>query len=184
MARANPTSTQKERLLQANAFRCCVCKRRSVGVHLHHIDGNSSNTVDENLAVLCVEDHDRHHRPDEYESRANHLELDANEILRLKNSWEAFVVEANRPDPRVIATLSAYGTEEVIHSLQLVMQWPDERIEYKRSFHLGQSQQAHRTLRQSVDQDCHQAGRDLYRDRHPQGRGCAYRMERPTVPRR
>ena len=66
----------------------------------------------------------------------NHLELDAKEILRLKNSWEAFVVEAKRPDPRVIATLSAYGTEELIHSLQLVMQWPDERIEYKRSFHL------------------------------------------------
>jgi hypothetical protein len=62
--------------------------------------------------------------------------LDATEILRLKNSWEAFVIEANRPDPRVIATLSAYGTEELIHSLQLVMQWPDERIEYKRSFHL------------------------------------------------
>ncbi len=136
MVRKNPTSPQKERLLQASAFRCCVCKRQSIGFHFHHIDGDSSNTVDENIAVLCVEDHDRHHRPDEYESRANHLELDAKEILRLKNSWEAFVVEANRPNPRVIATLSAYGTEELIHSLQLVMQWPDERIEYKRSFHL------------------------------------------------
>lgn len=136
MSRVNPNAAQKERLLQANAFRCCVCKRPSIGFHLHHIDGNSSNTVDENLAVLCVEDHDRHHRPDEYESRANHLELDATEILRLKNSWEAFVIEANQPDPKVIATLSGYGTENLIHSLQLVMQWPDERVEYKRSFHL------------------------------------------------
>lgn len=50
--------------------------------------------------------------------------------------WEAFVIEANRPKPKVIATLSAYGAEELIHSLQLVMQWPDERVEYKRSFHL------------------------------------------------
>jgi hypothetical protein len=72
----------------------------------------------------------------EYESRARHLELDAMEILRCKHSWEAFLIEANRPEPTVIATLSAYGTEELIHSLQLVMQWPDERIEYKRSFHL------------------------------------------------
>lgn len=136
MARVNPTAPQKGRLLQANAFRCCVCKRPSVGFHFHHIDGNSSNTVDKNLAVLCVEDHDRHHRPDEYQSGARHLELDAGEILRLKDSWEAFVVEANRPEPTVIATLSAYGTEKLIHSLQLVMQWPDERIEYKRSFHL------------------------------------------------
>jgi hypothetical protein len=136
MARRKPTPTQKERLLEANASRCCVCKRGSIGFNLHHIDGNSSNTVDENLAVLCVEDHDRHHRPDEYESPSNHLELEPEEILRLKNSWEAFVLEANQPDPKVLATLSCYGTTELIHSLQLVMQWPDERIEYKRSFHL------------------------------------------------
>ena len=38
----------------------------------------------------------------EYESRARHLELDATEILRRKNSWEAFVIEANRPEPKVI----------------------------------------------------------------------------------
>lgn len=136
MARLNPTSTQRERLLEANASRCCVCKRGSIGFHLHHIDGNSSNTADENIAVLCVEDHDRHHRPDKYEPRVNHLELGAKEILRLKNSWEAFVLEANQPDPKVLATLSCYGTAELIHSLQLVMQWPDKRIEYKRSFHL------------------------------------------------
>lgn len=136
MARVNPTASQKDRLLKANAFRCCVCKRQSIGFHFHHIDENSSNTIDENLAVLCVEDHDRHHRMREYESQARHLELDAREILRRKNSWEAFVIEANRPEPSVIATLSAYGTEELIHSLQLVMQWPDERVEYKRSFHL------------------------------------------------
>lgn len=136
MVRKNPTPSQRERLLQANAFRCCVCKRGSIGFHFHHIDENSSNSVDENLAVLCVQDHDQHHRPDEYKSRVNHLELDATEILRFKNSWEAFVIEANKPDPRVIATLSGYGTENLIHSLQLVMQWPDERIEYKRSVHL------------------------------------------------
>lgn len=136
MARVKPTKSQRERLLKANAFRCCVCKRSSVGFHFHHIDGDSSNTVDANLAVLCVEDHDRHHRPNEYEFRPNHLELDAKEILRLKGSWEEFVVEARRPEPKVIATLSAYGTKELIHSLQLVMQWPDEKIEYKRSFHL------------------------------------------------
>ena len=136
MARVNPATSQKERLLKANAFRCCVCKRRRIGFHFHHIDENSSNTIGENLAVLCVEDHDRHHRMREYETRARHLELDAREILRRKNSWEAFVIEANRPEPKVIATLSAYGTEDLIHSLQLVMQWPDERVEYKRSFHL------------------------------------------------
>jgi hypothetical protein len=136
MARVHPTPSQKQRLLEANAFRCCVCKRSSVGFNLHHIDGDSSNTVDPNLAVLCVEDHDKHHRPGEYEAQTKHLELDATEIRRLKGSWEAFVAEAKKPNPVVLATISCYGTKELIHSLQLVMQWPDERIEYKRSFHL------------------------------------------------
>ena len=31
--------------------------------------------------------------------------------------------------------LSAYGSYELIHSVQLVMQWAD-RIEYQRSYHL------------------------------------------------
>jgi hypothetical protein len=136
MNRVNPTPKQKQRLLEANAFRCCVCKRPNIGVNIHHIDGHPSNTVDENLAILCVEDHDEHHRPDEYEAQTKHLELDAEEILRLKDSWEAFVTEARKPDPKVIATLSCYGSEELIHSLQFVLQWSDERIQCKRSFHL------------------------------------------------
>jgi hypothetical protein len=105
-------------------------------LHLHHIDGNSSNTIDDNLAVLCVEDHDRHHRPAPYSATANHLDLSPKVIAEHKESWEAFVIEASCEAPMVVATLAAYGTEECIHSLQLVMQWPDERIEYKRSFHL------------------------------------------------
>ncbi len=136
MNRVDPTPSQKKRLLKVNANRCCVCKRSCLGFNFHHIDGNSSNTIDQNLAVLCTEDHDRNHRPIEYESQTNHLELNAFEILRLKNSWEAFVAEARKPAPKVVATLSCYGTEELIHSMQLVMQWSDEQIEYKRSFHL------------------------------------------------
>lgn len=136
MSRVDPTDTQRARLLKANANRCCVCKRPNLGVHLHHIDGKSSNTVDSNLAVLCVEDHDRHHRPGSYSATVNHLDLSAKVIAEHKQSWEAFVIEARADAPAVIATLAAYGTVESVHSFQLVMQWPDERIEYKRSFHL------------------------------------------------
>lgn len=136
MTRVPPLPSQKDRLLEGNAYHCCVCKRTNVGFHLHHIDEDHSNTIDSNLAVLCVEDHDRHHRPTKYEARANHTELGADEILRLKTSWEAFVLEARRPAPKVIATVSTYGSKELVHSLQLVMQWPDERIEYTKSYHL------------------------------------------------
>ena len=134
MTRVRPSDDQRDWLLEANAFRCCVCKRRSVGFHLHHIDGNNANTVDANLAVLCVEDHDRHHRPGKYAPR--HIELGASEILLFKTDWESFVAEAQRPEPKVVATLSCYGTPELIHSLQLVLQWPDERIAMKQSYHL------------------------------------------------
>ena len=36
----------------------------------------------------------------------------------------------------MLAALSAYGTVELIHSLQLVLQWPDETIALKTSYHL------------------------------------------------
>src|SRR4051794_3347365 len=98
MARVNPTQKQEKRLFEASAFRCCVCKHSNVGLNLHHIDGDSSNTIDQNLAVLCVEDHDKHHRPTKYKARAKHLELGAKRILRLKNSWELFVAEAKKPN--------------------------------------------------------------------------------------
>jgi hypothetical protein len=126
--RIKPTRPQRNRLLDANAYRCCVCKRRSIGFHFHHIDGDNANTVDANLAVVCVEDHDRHHRPDAYVAKPNHTELSAIEILKYKTSWERFVAEARQPQPQVLATLSAYGTFEQIHSLQLILQWPDETI--------------------------------------------------------
>jgi hypothetical protein len=136
MARIDPTPNQRQRLLEANANRCCVCKRSGLGLHLHHIDGDSSNTVDQNLAVLCVEDHDRHHRPGAYKTAVNHLELNPTEIQIHKTQWEAFVIEAKSDSPNVIATLSCFGTNELIHSIQLVLQWASERIEYKRSYHL------------------------------------------------
>ncbi len=135
MARVNPKAAQRDHLLKENANRCCVCQCSGRGLHLHHIDHDSSNTVEENLALLCVEDHDRHHRPGAYKPTVNHLELSPDEIRRHKTSWETFVSETRKPFPKVIATLSAYGNYELIHSVQLVMQWAD-RIEYQRSYHL------------------------------------------------
>ncbi|WP_341524576.1 HNH endonuclease signature motif containing protein [Nostoc sp. UHCC 0302] len=133
--RKHPSIEQRERLLTKNLYRCCVCKRGSVGLHLHHIDEDSSNTVDDNLAVLCVQDHDLHHRPDAYD-RVKHAELGGEKIKEFKSSWESFVTEARQDKPKIIATISAYGNYEHIHAAQLVMQWFDEKIEYERIFHL------------------------------------------------
>ena len=134
--RIRVTDRQRRRLLAANADRCCVCKRNEIGFHLHHIDGDSSNTIDRNLAVLCVEDHNRHHRQETYGSRVNHLELDAERILKYKKSWEKFVSECRVPGSPVLATVTMFGTKDLVHSAQLVYQWRDETIEHTHSFHL------------------------------------------------
>jgi hypothetical protein len=135
VVRKNPTLTQRERLITSNAGRCCVCKREGVGLHLHHIDGNNSNTVDENLAVLCVEDHDHHHRPDKY-TKTRHTELTSKELFDYKSSWEAFVKDAQKPFPTVMAVVNAFGSWEQIHAAKIIFQWPNEKIEYERDFHL------------------------------------------------
>ena len=134
--RIRGTKRQRRRLLAASADRCCVCKRNEVNLHLHHIDGDSSNTIDRNLAVLCVEDHDRHHRQEAYGSRANHVELGAERMLKYKTSWEKFVSECHVPGSPVLATVTMFGTKDLVHSAQVVYQWEDETIEHTRSFHL------------------------------------------------
>jgi hypothetical protein len=37
---------------------CCICREKGKAVQIHHIDEDPSNNVPENLAVLCLQDHD------------------------------------------------------------------------------------------------------------------------------
>jgi hypothetical protein len=124
---------QRERLLAANGQMCCVCKAFGVGLEFHHIDLDHANTADENLAVLCVSDHDAHHRPSRYTIR--HVELGASEIRRHKQEWEAFIREAQLPKPRLLATVSAYGTAEYVHSAKVTYQWTTGKIVFDRVYH-------------------------------------------------
>jgi hypothetical protein len=142
MARVPIPKKMRDALLLKNAEACCVCKARNVGFNFHHIDGDATNTVEENIAVLCVYDHDAHHRPDEYRPKAavNHLDLGRDGIAAKKAEWEAFVIEARRPQPAILATFAAYGTEESIHSAKLTFQWADARADgqavFERVYHL------------------------------------------------
>lgn len=128
-------TAQKNRLLRKNADACCVCKSRGVGLNFHHIDGNPSNNVDSNIAVLCVKEHDCHHRPTSYPSM-KHLDLSADEIKNKKECWEAFVSEAQKDNPSVLAVVTAYGSEENISGMKIVFQWNDGRIEFERMYQM------------------------------------------------
>lgn len=128
----NPISKRlRKRLQEANAGVCCVCKTRWVGLNFHHIDLKPANNDPGNIAVLCVREHDTHHRPSQY-----HLELSAEKIAQCKRDWESFVDEAKQPHPQVLATINAYGSVDEIHSVKLSLQRVGHGIAFERIYHL------------------------------------------------
>jgi hypothetical protein len=135
MARKKLSRGVHERTLSANSHVCCVCKRRGIGVNVHHIDHDPGNNSPENLAVLCVAEHDAHHRPSASPALA-HLDLSADAIRRYKSDWESFVAEAAKPEPAVLAVVNLYGSSDSVHSGRLLLQWPDGRIALQRTYHL------------------------------------------------
>lgn len=129
-----PIPTQ-QRLKEKNLGVCCVCKERGLGTNFHHIDGDPSNNAEDNVAVLCVKEHDQHHRPHAYD-QSKHLELGQEKIKQLKQEWEQTVEECKSDNPKIIAVLSTYGDYENIHSVRLVIQNSDQKIIYQRDYHL------------------------------------------------
>jgi hypothetical protein len=135
MPRKKLTPNAYDAMLAANGRVCCVCKRRGIGVNIHHIDEDPANNNPANLAVLCVLDHDAQHRPAANPAMA-HLDLSADEIHRNKIEWEAFVQEASKPNPAVLATVNVYGSADRVHSARLLFQWADGRVVFERVYHL------------------------------------------------
>lgn len=133
MARVPIPDKMAKKLYEKNANSCCVCKRTGIGLNLHHIDGDNSNTVEDNLAVLCVNEHDAHHRPSKYPS-LNHLDLSADKILEYKIEWENFVQECKKEEPKVLAVINAFGTYENIVGMKIVFQWENGKIIFERCF--------------------------------------------------
>src|SRR5437588_9836570 len=115
------SKTKKASLRALNAGVCCVCKRRDIGINFHHIDHNPANNDLANIAVLCVQDHDAHHRPSEY-TPMNHIEIGVDEIRAYKQEWEGFVNEAKQKHPNILAVVNAYGNYEQVHSVRLLFQ--------------------------------------------------------------
>ncbi len=129
-----PTPTQVT-IISKNLNVCCVCKERGVGTNLHHIDSDPANNNEDNIAILCVQEHDQHHRPNAYD-KTKHLELGAEKIREYKNEWEKTVEECKSDNPKIIAVVNTYGSFESIHSVRLLIQKVDGKIIYERIYHL------------------------------------------------
>ena len=72
-----------DRLLVANRHTCCICHEERKHVQIHHIDGNSANSVWENLAVVCLDCHSRV-TGDEGLGRS----FSSGEVEKYKRPWE------------------------------------------------------------------------------------------------
>ncbi|MFI5151502.1 MAG: HNH endonuclease signature motif containing protein [Bacteroidia bacterium] len=113
---------------------CCVCKERDKGTNLHHIDGNPANNSEDNIAVLCVQEHDQHHRPDKYDN-SKHIELGEDKIREYKREWEQTVEECKSDNPKILAVVNGYGDFAKVHSVKLLIQNVDGKIIYQRLYH-------------------------------------------------
>lgn len=71
-------------ILFANRRRCCICREPRRPVHIHHIDGDSSNNAWENLAVLCLEEHS-----DVTGNQGLGRNYSPEEVYLYKRGWEA-----------------------------------------------------------------------------------------------
>lgn len=79
--RRNISQSLRSELLIANKHSCCICGR--VNVQIHHINSDPSDNRWSNLAVLCLEHHDKATAP-----KGLTVSLKPDEILIYKEKWE------------------------------------------------------------------------------------------------
>ena len=60
MARKKLPEALAQSVLYSSAYSCVICQGQH-GLHVHHIDKNNSNNVEDNLVVLCQAHHDEAH---------------------------------------------------------------------------------------------------------------------------
>jgi hypothetical protein len=82
-------------VLFEHAHTCCVCNEPNRSVQIHHIDDDNSNNAAENLAVLCLDDHEATQLRGGFGRK-----LKAAEVTRYRDDWISRVkqrrVEADR----------------------------------------------------------------------------------------
>ena len=66
----------------ASDMTCCVCNQKGVGVQLHHIDGDRNNNEFENIAVLCLECHNK-----TLQSGGFDRKLSAPIVMKCRDNW-------------------------------------------------------------------------------------------------
>jgi hypothetical protein len=96
---------------------CCVCNEPEKAVQIHHIDENPSNHAIENLAVLCLEDHDKTQVRGGFARR-----LKAADIIRCRDDWIGRV-KSRREEADKIAVFRMSGTHAKAAEDSVDIEW-------------------------------------------------------------
>jgi hypothetical protein len=64
----------------------------------------------------------------------NHRELGAERIKAYKVEWESFVLETQKENPKVLAVVNTYGSDENMIGMRLLFQTEDSEIALQRMF--------------------------------------------------
>lgn len=125
--------TIRENIIDKNNGVCCYCKRRGVAVQVHHIDRNTENNHETNLAPLCAKHHDQYHRPDKYRG----TKLDDATIINAKKHWEETVANCKTDNPQIFGLVCAFGTSKPPHTLRIAfLTYSPTKVVYERIFHI------------------------------------------------
>jgi len=78
------------KVLVKNKHICCVCRelRSSQEVQIHHINGNPSNNIQDNLAVLCVYHHNLANIGLKKGEIGSGKKITPDEVKKYKSDWE------------------------------------------------------------------------------------------------
>jgi hypothetical protein len=99
-------------ILFKNDRTCCICKDKSKGVQIHHIDENPSNNSLDNLSVVCTYDHDEIHKKGGVTKG-----ISQGLLKKYKYSWEDTVrkerLKNNKPQKSLI------GLEKVLFEFEI-----------------------------------------------------------------
>lgn len=103
---------------------CCVCRTAGKPVQLHHIDEDPKNSVERNLAVLCLECH-----TDTMIRGGFHRKLDADQVLLYRDDWNQ-VVAQRRAAADARAASTGPGQSAELKSLTTTLDILKERKQY------------------------------------------------------
>lgn len=99
----------QDALIALNRYQCCVCKKN--GVQLHHLDGNHSNNVPENIAVLCLDHHDNAEQAKSWTGMSKALSSEAIRLLKTNTERQNAIELGHASAEAFLATKGSHSDQ-------------------------------------------------------------------------